>query len=82
MQIMPETAQTLQLDDPFDAAQNVDAGAKFLKKMLDRYQGDVAMALGAYNAGPGRVDKAGGVPAIPETIDYVEKVLGGMPLAY
>ena len=82
MQIMPATAETLRLDDPFDAAQNVDAGAKFLRMMLDRYQGDLPMALGAYNAGPGRVDKAGGVPPIPETIDYVEKVLGGMPLAY
>ncbi len=82
MQIMPETAETLGLDDPFDPAKNVEAGAKYLKSMLDRYQGDVSMALGAYNAGPGRVDKAGGVPPIPETIDYVTKVLGDLPAAY
>jgi soluble lytic murein transglycosylase-like protein len=82
MQIMPETAEMLGLDDPFDEVKNVDAGAKFLKMMLDRYQGDVRLALAAYNAGPGRVDKAGEVPSIPETLDYIDKVLGGMPIAY
>jgi soluble lytic murein transglycosylase-like protein len=82
MQIMPETAEMLGLDDPFDEVKNVDAGAKFLKMMLNRYQGDVRLALAAYNAGPGRVDKAGDVPSIPETLDYIDKVLGGMPIAY
>jgi soluble lytic murein transglycosylase-like protein len=78
MQLMPGTAETLHLDDPFDPDKNVDAGARFLRMMLDRYQGDTQRALGAYNAGPARVDKSGGVPAIPETIGYVNKVLAGL----
>jgi len=82
MQIMPGTAEMLKLDDPFDPAQNVDAGASFLKMMLDRYQGNVPLALGAYNAGPGNVDKAGGVPPIAETMQYITNILGDLPLAY
>ena len=82
MQIMPGTAEMLKLDDPFDPQKNVDAGASFLKMMLDRYQGNVTLALGAYNAGPGSVDKAGGVPPIPETMQYITNILGALPLAY
>jgi soluble lytic murein transglycosylase-like protein len=82
MQIMPETADLLGLEDPFDPAKNTEAGAHFLKMMLDRYQGDVPMALGAYNAGPGRVDKAGGVPPIAETIQYVTSILRNLSLDY
>lgn len=82
MQIMPGTADMLNLGDPFDPAQNVDAGATFLKMMLDRYQGNVPLALGAYNAGPGTVDKAGGVPPIAETVQYITNILGDLPLAY
>ncbi len=82
MQIMPDTADMLGLDDPFDPAKNTEAGAHFLKMMLDRYQGDVPMALGAYNAGPGRVDKAGGVPPITETMQYVTNILRTLSLAY
>ena len=82
MQIMPDTADMLGLDDPFDPAKNTEAGAHFLKMMLDRYQGDVPMALGAYNAGPGRVDKAGGVPPIAETMQYVTNILRTLSLAY
>lgn len=82
MQIMPETANMLGLDDPFDPEKNTDAGAHFLKMMLDRYQGNVPLALGAYNAGPGRVDKAGGVPPIAETIQYVTNILRTLSLAY
>lgn len=82
MQIMPETADMLGLDNPFDPAKNTEAGAHFLKMMLDRYQGDVPMALGAYNAGPGRVDKAGGVPPITETMQYVTNILRTLSLAY
>ena len=78
MQLMPETAEFLHVNDPYDAVSNVNAGAKFLKMMLDRYQGDLSLALGAYNAGPAKVDKAGGVPQIPETKDYVAKVLSGI----
>lgn len=80
MQIMPETADDLGLDDPFDPAQNVDAGARYLKQMLDRYHGNTALALAAYNAGPGRTDKANGVPQIPETIGYVSRILSNIPL--
>ena len=53
----------------------MDAGAKFLKSLLVRYGGDLTLALGAYNAGPARVDKAAGVPRIPETLDYVKDIL-------
>jgi len=82
MQIMPDTAEMLKLDDPFNPAKNVDAGASFLKMMLDRYQGNVPLALSAYNAGPGKVDKAGGVPPITETLQYITNILGSLPLAY
>ncbi len=82
MQIMPETAGMLGLEDPFDPAKNIEAGAQFLKMMLNRYQGDVPMALGAYNAGPGKVDKAGGVPPIAETLQYVTNILRSLSLAY
>jgi soluble lytic murein transglycosylase-like protein len=80
MQIMPETADDLGLADPFDPAANVDAGARYLKQMLDRYHGDTALALAAYNAGPGRTDKANGIPQISETIGYVSRILGNVPL--
>lgn len=76
MQLMPSTAETLHVTDPFDPSQNIAAGTQFLKQMLERYGGDMSKALAAYNAGPGRVDAAGGIPAIPETQQYVRKVLG------
>jgi soluble lytic murein transglycosylase-like protein len=82
MQIMPETADLLHLDDPFDPQKNVDAGAKFLKMMLDRFGGDLALALAAYNAGPGAVERAQGVPPISETLEYISNILGGLPVAY
>ncbi len=75
MQLMPDTAQQLGVDDPFDPRQNVDAGAKYLKQLLDRYAGNLVQALGAYNAGPGTVDQAGGVPNIRETQDYVKAII-------
>jgi soluble lytic murein transglycosylase-like protein len=75
MQLMPATAEEFNVDDPFDPKQNVDAGAKLLKSLLERYKNDPALALGAYNAGPDRVDQAGGVPRIPETADYVTAIL-------
>ncbi len=75
---MPATAETLQVADPFDPKQNVDAGTKFLKQLLTKYSGDVALALGAYNAGSGRVDKDGVVPDIPETKSYVANILAAM----
>jgi soluble lytic murein transglycosylase-like protein len=76
MQLMPGTAAGLGVDDPFDPEENIAAGSRFLRQMLDRFGGDVGMALGAYNAGPGRVEAAGGIPQIPETKAYVEGILG------
>jgi soluble lytic murein transglycosylase-like protein len=78
MQIMPSTAMQLSVVDPFDAKQNIDAGSKFLKQLLTKYGGDLSLALGAYNAGAGRVDKEGGVPPIAETQNYVAEILEKM----
>ncbi len=78
MQLMPETVEYLGVGDPFDPEENVRGGSRFLRFLLDRYGGDVSLALGAYNAGPGRVDKLGRVPAIPETQDYVKSILGAL----
>jgi soluble lytic murein transglycosylase-like protein len=76
MQLMPTTAAQFGVQDPFDPKENVGAGARFLKQLLARYGGDLALALGAYNAGPAKVDEAGGVPPLAETQDYVRKILG------
>jgi soluble lytic murein transglycosylase-like protein len=74
MQLMPETAKELQAD-PHDLAQNVEAGAMYLRDLLVRYEGDPAKAVAAYNAGPGAVDKYGDVPPYRETRSYVSRVL-------
>ena len=67
MQLMPDTATQLGVKDPFDPKQNIDAGAKYLKELITRYSGNLAVALGAYNAGPDKVDEAGGVvPPFPK----------------
>lgn len=75
MQLMPDTAQEMGAKDPLDSNQNVEAGAKYLKQLMDRYKGDLVQALGAYNAGPATVDRAGGLPDIFETVDYVDAIL-------
>ncbi|MHB0877390.1 MAG: lytic transglycosylase domain-containing protein [Anaerolineae bacterium] len=74
MQLMDGTAEWLGVTDSFDPEQNVDAGVRFLSALIERYD-DEALALAAYNAGPGAVDKAGGVPEIAETQVYVPRVL-------
>jgi soluble lytic murein transglycosylase-like protein len=75
MQIMPETADHLDLMEPFDPKQNAEAGAKYLKELIGRFGGDVKLALAAYNAGPSKVN-GDTVPDNPETRSYVEEILG------
>jgi soluble lytic murein transglycosylase-like protein len=75
-QLMPATARALGVTDPTDPAQALEGGAKYLRQQLDRFGGDVAQALAAYNAGPGAVQKFGGVPPYAETQQYVAKVMG------
>lgn len=74
MQLMPSTAEQLGVKDSFDPLENVDAGARFLRQLLTRYNGDVIKAVSAYNAGPARVDAVDGIPQIPETIDYIKRI--------
>jgi soluble lytic murein transglycosylase-like protein len=76
MQLMPSTQAQLEVHDPFDAQESLSAGAKLLKQLLDRYHGDLALALSAYNAGMTRVDRNFSVPEIPETQNYVTDILG------
>jgi soluble lytic murein transglycosylase-like protein len=75
MQLMDGAARALEVTDPFDPAQNIEGGARFLRQLLDRYRGDEVLALAAYNAGPGAVDHWGGVPPYQETETYVPRVL-------
>ena len=79
MQLMPATSQQFGVADPFEPIQNIQAGARYLKQLLTRYNGDVAKALAAYNAGAGRVDQAGAIPPIPETMHYVSSILAALP---
>jgi soluble lytic murein transglycosylase-like protein len=76
MQLMPATQIELGVQDAFDPEQNISGGVRYLKQMLDRYDGNTALALAAYNAGPQRVTPGGKIPDIPETQNYVMSILG------
>ena len=74
MQLIPTTAQRYGAYDVFDPQQNIDAGVRYLRTLLERYHGNLDLVLAAYNAGEGAVDRAHGVPSFRETRDYVQKV--------
>lgn len=75
MQIMPENLALLDIDDPFDPWENIMGGARYLKSMIERFSGQLHLALAAYNAGPTAVEKYNDIPPYPETQNYVQKVM-------
>jgi soluble lytic murein transglycosylase-like protein len=75
LQLMPQTAERFGVDDVFNASQNVDGGARYLKWLLERYEGRTDLALAGYNAGEAAVDQYGGVPPYSETQNYVTRVM-------
>jgi len=85
MQLMPSTARQLNVKNPFDPEQNVDAGVRHLKQLLENYGGDVRLTLAAYNAGAGAVTRSAGVPRYAETQNYVKRITnlyyGGVDLS-
>jgi soluble lytic murein transglycosylase-like protein len=86
MQLMPSTARSLNVSNPFDPVQNVDAGVRHLRRLLDSYGGDVRLSLAAYNAGSGAVSRSAGIPRFRETRNYVRRITdlynSGGPASY
>jgi soluble lytic murein transglycosylase-like protein len=74
-QLMPGTARALGVSDPYNPEQNLRAGAKYLAQMMSRFGGDPQLALAAYNAGPGAVERFGGIPPFKETQNYVKRIM-------
>ena len=74
MQLVPDTARRLGVSNPFDPQQNLEGGVSHLRYLLDRFRGDVGLSVAAYNAGENAVQRYGGIPAFPETRDYVRKI--------
>ena len=75
MQLMPDVARGLGVENPFEPEENIRGGVALLRRLLDKYHGDHRLALAAYNAGEGAVDRSGGMPDFPETREYVERVI-------
>jgi soluble lytic murein transglycosylase-like protein len=75
MQLMPGTARDMYVRDVWSPEENIEGGARYLRILANRYEGDLVKTLAAYNAGPEAVDRAGGIPRYPETQEYVRKVL-------
>lgn len=75
MQIMPQNYELLQIKDPFNPRESIMGGAQYLSQLLDRFDGNVKLALAAYNAGPQTVERSRAIPPIKETIDYVKKIM-------
>ncbi len=74
MQLMPSTAKDMKIINPFDPEDNIEGGTKYLRRMLKRFNGNLDLALAAYNAGPANVEKYGGIPAIRETSRFVKNI--------
>lgn len=74
MQLMPELAAEMGVSDSFDPRENIMGGVRYLRRLLDFYDGDLSLALAGYNAGPGNVERYGGVPPFPETLKYVKTI--------